>query len=140
MKIYQSKYGQLPGTTLDRAFRAAHKYHDTIKNRNPRRRPYVRSRYFKKDKIFLTLFWGHLVEKNRKEQLRRVRLYKAAIDLVRNTVQNPITIQDSTQADIMLHRFYGVTRDGVNFCVQVKQNQRSGRKDLMSAFPVGDKK
>lgn len=34
----------------------------------------------------------------------------------------------------MLHRFYGVTKDGVYFCVQVKEDKRTSRKDLMSVF------
>ena len=34
----------------------------------------------------------------------------------------------------MLHRFYGVTKDGVYFCVQVKEDKRTGRKDFMSVF------
>jgi len=34
-----------------------------------------------------------------------------------------------------LHRFYGVSKDGLDFCVQVRHAQESGRKDFMSVFP-----
>lgn len=140
MKIYQSKYNQLPGTTLKRVLHAAHRHHDLVKSRNPRRRPYVRSKYFKGDKVFITLYWSHLTQKNRKEQQRRARLYRVALDLIRNTTQDPLTIIDVTKADILLHRFYGITANGVPFCVQIKQNHQSSRKDLISAFPVNHNK
>lgn len=138
--MYQSKYNQLPGTTLARALRSAHKCHDAIKRRNPRRRPYVRAKYFKNDKVFLTLYWSHLLQKDRKEQLRRARLYKAALDLIRNTSCTPSVTIDAAKSDIYLYRFYGITKDGVDFCVQIKQNHESGRKDLISTFPVNHKK
>lgn len=100
----------------------------------------MRARYFKNDKVFLTIYWSHLVQKDRKEQLRRVRLYKAALDLIRNTSYKPLTIIDVTKSDILLHRFYGLTKDGVKFCVQIKQNHQSGRKDFISAFPLENNK
>lgn len=140
MKIYQSKYNQLPGSSLHKAYRAAHRYHNLVKSHHPRRRPYVRSRYFKKDKVFVTVYWSHAAQKNRKEQLRRIRLYKCALDLIRNTMFDPLTIIDPAKEEMLLHRFYGRTQDGLEFCVQIKQNQRSGRKDFVSAFPVNHKK
>lgn len=33
-----------------------------------------------------------------------------------------------------MHRFYGITKDGHEFCVQIKQNKRTGRKDFISVF------
>lgn len=40
----------------------------------------------------------------------------------------------------MLHRFYGKTKDGQTFCVQVKEDKRSNRKDFMSVFDIKSKK
>jgi len=100
----------------------------------------VRSKYFKKDKIFLTLYWSHLVQKDRKEELRRARLYKAALDVIRNTTHDPLVAVDTAGHGIYLYRFYGLTKDNVEFCIQIKQNHQSGRKDLISAFPLKHKK
>jgi len=79
-------------------------------------------------------FWGHLMQKNRKDRFTRLKFYKAAIDLLRNTRFEPETIFDKKDLSCLLHRFYGVTKDGKAFCVQVKQNKRSGRKDFISVF------
>ena len=35
---------------------------------------------------------------------------------------------------MLLYRFYGVTKDGNYFCVQVKEDKRTKRKDFMSVF------
>ena len=43
-------------------------------------------------------------------------------------------IFDNKDLSCLLHRFYGVTKDGKEFCVQVKQNKRSGRKDFILGF------
>ncbi len=37
--------------------------------------------------------------------------------------------------NVSLHRFYGQTKSGELFCVQIKQDKRTGRKDFMSVFP-----
>jgi hypothetical protein len=83
----------------------------------------------------MTIFWDHLMQKHRKERMKRLKLYKAAIDLLRNSTLAPDTIFSESEKDTMLHRFYGKTNDGIDFCVQVKENKRSGRKDFMSVFP-----
>jgi hypothetical protein len=133
MKVYTSKALLLSGSSYDEALKAVRKEHKKIENMT-KRQPYVRSTYFNKDKIFISVFWTHLMQKHRKEQMKRLKLYNAAIDLLRNSRCEPETIFKKDDLGILLHRFYGVSKDGVEFCVQVKQNKRTGRKDFMSVF------
>lgn len=136
MPVYKSKYSQLPGSSYVEAFAAARREYRLIQKRTPRRQPYVRSRYFTKDKIFLNEFWKHLEQKTRLDKFRRIKLYLCALDLLRNITDTPETIFDNKNRNIMLHRFIGVTKDGERFCVQIKENKRSNRKDFMSVFPA----
>lgn len=130
---YVSKKPVLPGTSYDEVLTHARKEYKKIENLS-KRQPYVRSKYFAKDKIFLSTFWTHIMQKDRKVRTKRLELFDAAIDLLRNTHEAPETIFKKDDLSILLHRFYGVTRDGVEFCVQVKQEKRTGRKDFMSVF------
>ncbi|MEK7561768.1 MAG: hypothetical protein AAB541_02805 [Patescibacteria group bacterium] len=138
-KIFKSKYSTLPGSNHDEVIRRAHREHNAIKRRT-KRQPYVRSRYFNKDKIFLNIFWNHLVQKRRGEQTARAKLYLCAIDLLRNTPHDPESIFSYERPNEILHRFFGNTSDGIMFYVQVRQNKKTGRKDFMSVFPAKVKK
>lgn len=131
--VYISKKPVLTGTSYEEVLAIARKEYKKIENLT-KRQPYIRSQYFSRDKIFLSIFWTHLMQKDRKVRVKRLELFNAAIDLMRNTREAPETIFKKDDLSVMLHRFYGVTRDGVEFCVQVKQDKRSGRKDFMSVF------
>lgn len=133
MQQFQSRNNLLPGSSYDEVVARARKEFNTIR-RITKRQPYVRSKYFRSDKIFVTLFWDHIMQKHRKERMKRLKFYSAAIDLLRNTTSSSDMIFDAKNLDIMLHRFYGKTKDGYEFCVQVKEDKRSGRKDFMSVF------
>lgn len=139
MKYYQSKYDLLPGSSYDEVVAYARKEFNTIRKLT-KRQPYVRSKYFRGDKIFVTIFWDHLMQKHRGNRMRRLKFYKAAIDLLRNSTQTPDTIFSRSDMNTMLHRFYGKTKDGQTFCVQVKEDKRSNRKDFMSVFDIKSKK
>lgn len=131
--MFHSKQSLLAGSSYTEVVKYARKEFNTIR-KITKRQPYVRSKYFRGDKIFITIFWDHLMQKNRKERTKRLKLYSAAIDLLRNSTEAPETIFDNTNRDVLLHRFYGKTSDGIEFCVQVKEDKRSGRKDFMSVF------
>lgn len=135
MRTYRSKYGLLPGSTYDEVVAAARKEFNIVR-RLTKRQPYVKSRYFKGDKVFITIFWDHLMQKHPKERRKRLKLYKVALDLIRNTTLHPErSIADKTQpGNTIYSRFYGVTKTGDYFCVQIKVNVQTGRKDFMSVF------
>lgn len=70
------------------------------------------------------------------QALLQSRSESLQIDLLRNTTYDSVNVFDSTNPQIILHRFAGETKSGIKFYVQVKQNKRTGRKDFMSVFPV----
>lgn len=133
MTVYQSKYGLLPGSSYNEVVVHARKEFNTIR-KITKRQPYVRSKYFRGDKIFVTVFWDHVMQKHPKERRKRLKFYNAAIDLLRNSTLSSESIYSEVNRDIALHRFYGITADKHEFCVQVKEDKRSGRKDFMSVF------
>lgn len=135
-ELYKSKLGKLPGSSHGEVLRLARQEYHSIQKRTPRRQAYVRSHYFKRDKVFVNQFWDHLKQKRGGDQLRRLKLYSCAIDLIRNTSCSPDTIFNRDDMNISLHRFYGITKDGEAFSVQIKQDKRTGRKDFMSVFPA----
>ncbi len=135
MNNFKSKYGLLAGTDYDEVMHVARREYKTIQNRNPRRQPYIRSKYFNGDKVFVNIFWNHLAQKRKGEQIKRAKLLACAVDLLRNTSSPPDTIFNKANLNETLHRFTGHTKDGVTFYVQVRQNKRTDRKDFMSVFP-----
>ncbi len=140
MGVYPSKHNQFSGTTYDEVIKYARKEYHRIQKKTPRRVTYVKSRYFTKDKIFINNFWDHMDQKSPKERTKRLKLYACAIDLLRNNTDAPDTIYANVDKNIGLHRFYGRTRAGKYFCVQVKENKRTGRKDFISVFPINKPK
>jgi hypothetical protein len=139
MQSYQSKYSPIAGTSHGEVMRAARAEFHKAQKRTPRRETYVRCRYFSKDKIFINTFWDHLKQKSPGDQLRRLKYYICGLDLVRNTANSPESIFSKSEGDYVLHRFYGLAKSGQPFCVQIKENKRTGRKDFMSVFPVSPK-
>lgn len=139
MNVYKTRYGKLPGSSYDEVAPLARKEFQRIK-RLTKRQPYVRSAYFARDKIFLSLFWEHLAQKHRGDRTSRLKLYLCAIELLRHSKHAPDTIFSAGNLHTMLHRFTGETNEGEQFYVQVKEDKRTGRKDFMSVFPKGKRK
>jgi hypothetical protein len=139
MRVYKSKYARLPGSSYDEVAPLARKEFSRVKKLT-KRQPYVRSSYFAKDKVFLSLFWEHLAQKHRGDRASRLKLYLCALDLLRHTKHAPDTLFSKDNLNVMLHRFAGETKDGQPFCVQVKEDKRTGRKDFVSVFPKGRRK
>lgn len=135
LKIYQSKYGKIAGTSHASVIKAARYEYHKIQKGTPRRQANMRSKYFKQDKIFINQFWEHLKQKHPGDQLRRAKLFLCAIDLIRNTTTSLDTIYSYKNMNISLHRFYGLTKNGQHFTVQIRENKRTNRKDFMSVFP-----
>lgn len=134
MKVYQSKYRKLSGTSYNELERKVRALHNDAARRT-KRSAYIRSSYFKKDKIFLSLFWGHLNQKPRRDRKRRLQYYQCALDLLRNSLHEPETKPNPNGKHELVHRFAGTTKDGELFYVQVKEDKRSDNKHFMSVFP-----
>lgn len=135
MKIYQTKTRRLSGTNFHEVHEKARNFYKQIKKRT-KRRPYVRSVYFKRDKIFLELFWKHLYEKqNWRDRMRRLKYFLCAIELIQKSRLEPISKENPNKNSEIFHRFIGVTPDGDQFCIQIKENKRTDQKLLISIFP-----
>jgi hypothetical protein len=116
MKVYKSKYDVLAGTDYSEVTKNARKEYVKVQHLT-KRQPYVRSSYFGKDKVFINIFWNHLAQKRKGEQIVRARLLLAAFDLLRSTAHDPQTIFDSADPQLLLHRFAGETKSGIKFYV-----------------------
>lgn len=135
MKAYRTKAKKLPGTDFHEVRKKADTVYNEIRKRT-KRRVYVRSAYFKKDKIFIDLFWTHLFEKkNWEDRTRRLRYFPVAIELIRHSRFDPSSTENRNRRSEMLHRFAGITGDDELFYVQIKEEKSSGQKFLVSVFP-----
>lgn len=124
----------LPGTNYREVLKAARDFYSYIKKKT-KRRPYVRSAYFSKDKVFLELFWQHLQDKlNHRDKARRLRLFPAAVELIEKSMGAPDLRLNPNRKTETLYRFRGKLIDGSHFIVQIKEDPK-GHKWLMSVFP-----
>lgn len=136
MKIYQTKIRKLTGTDFREVYWKACGFYRQIKKRT-KRRPYIRSIYFKKDKIFLELFWQHLFEKpNWRDRTRRLKYFPCAIELIQKSRFQPISKENPNKRSEILHRFTGITPNGYLFRIQIKEDKRTNQKWLISVYPT----
>jgi len=135
VEIYKTKAKKLSGTDYREIRRNALASYELIRKRT-KRRPYVRSAYFNKEKIFLGLFWGHLYEKNYRDQRRRMKLFNCAIELIQKSRINPVSKVNVDKPRETLHRLSGLTPDNELFFVQIKEDRIKKQKWLTSIFPV----
>jgi len=126
---YQSKYNKLSGSSYREVEAQVRKLYYEL-SKKTKRKPYIRSKYFSNNKIFLDYYWAHLNQKSRRERLRRLPYYKCGLDLLINTKLSP-EVKTGSQS---MFRFYGKTADNKPLCVQVKQSNRN-QKHLISIFP-----
>ena len=132
MKCYQTKNCKLSGSSYGEVYKKAWEIYLQEKKKS-KRRAYIRSAYFKRDKIFLDIFWSHLRQKYRFERKRRLKFYKCAIEVMRYSTITPETKQNPNNPNELLHRFFARTSEEI-FIVQIKENKRTNRKDFISVF------
>lgn len=134
MKAYRTKSGKLPGTRYAEVYKKAFQLYKPIKAKT-KRRPYVRSAYFKKEKIFLESFWQHARQKNPRDRMRRLKFFNCALELIKNSRYEPTSDINRKKRIEILHKFGGITKEGELFYVQIKENKKTGAKYFMSCFP-----
>lgn len=135
MRVYKTRVNKLSGTKFHEVRKKAFQIYLTIKKRS-KRKPHIRSNYFKKQKIFLDLFWTHLFEKkNFVDLMRRIKFYPCALELLQKSTIEPSSKQNPNKPGESLHRFLGITPQRELFCVQVKENKKNNKKWLLSIFP-----
>lgn len=130
---YQTKTGKIAGTSYKEVWRKAQITYSQIKRRT-KRRPYIRSAYFNKQKIFFDYFWAHLAQKGWKQRTDRLKYLPPALELIRKSRNKPSIRVNPNNKNELLYRFAGLTKDKELFFVQIKENVRTDRKYLMSVF------
>jgi len=136
MKAYKTKTKKSAGTSYPEIRKKAFGLYKKIKHKS-KRKPYIKSVYFKKDKIFLDLFWSHLFkEKNYWDQMRRMKFFACGIELIRKSNIEPISKENPNKYGEILHRFAGASRDNELFFVQIKEDKKTSKKWLISIFPI----
>ncbi len=135
MQVYRCKAKKFSGSDFHEVRERAFGLYTEIKKKT-KRRPYIRSAYFNKSKIFLDLFWHHLFEKeNWRDRMRRMKYFGCAVELIQKTRFEPVTKENPNKTGEILHRFYGLTSDNELFYVQIKEDKRKDQRFLISVFP-----
>lgn len=136
MQIYKAKAKKIHGTEFREVHRPAFNLYTKIKKKS-KRRTYIRSAFFNKEKVFLDLYWHHLFEKlNWRDRVRRLKYFGCALELIKNSRCNPNITKNPNVPNEMLYRFYGASADNELFCVQIKENLKKKQKFLISVYPA----
>ncbi len=132
-EFYKCKQETIRGENYAEIVRKARRiYHDL--SRQTRRDPFIRSPHFNKEKVFLNSFWDHLNTKRQKDRKRRLKFYGCAIELIeRNRLRPGAPFKSKTE---QLFRFKGISADGQQFIVQIREELKTGRKYFTSVFPL----
>jgi len=133
---YSTKVKRLPGSNYKETRKNVKIIFKQIKSKT-KRRPYIRSTYFDKQKIFFDFFWRHLLEKSLKQRVGRLKFFPCAIDLIRNSRIASTSKENVDNKSEILHRFVGQTKNKEIFFVQIKEDKKTGKKYFMSCFPLG---
>ncbi len=130
MQYYQTTSRKISGSNFNELRKKAERVFNEIKSRT-KRKPYIRSAYFDKSKIFLDYFWEHFYSKNLGDRRRRIVFYIAALELIQNSHFVPQSKESPNNKNVIFHRFTGKTKDGYGFIIQIKEDKRSGQKYLI---------
>lgn len=134
-QAYQTKCKKLAGTDFKEVNKKAFGLYKKIKKQS-KRRPYIRSAYFRKTKIFLGAFWQHTYDKKHYiEQFMRLKFFPCGLELIKFTKHEPESKENPNKRSEILHRFKGITSENEFFFVQIKENKSTGEKFLISIFP-----
>src|SRR3989339_564619 len=91
MALYKTKTGIISGSSYEEVRRCALVVYNNIRKRT-KRKPYIRSAYFQRQKIFFDFFWIHLWQSGGyKERVRRLKYFQSAIEVLKHTRNEPIS-------------------------------------------------
>lgn len=132
--VYKTKFNKHSGTSYKEVKKLAIDVFRSIKVKS-KRTPHIRSKYFQGEKIFLNVFWSHIYDKREKDRTRRLKFYKCAIELIKNSTYQPSSKLNVNNKAEVLHRFTGITSQNELFYVQIKENINTKKKYFISVFP-----
>jgi hypothetical protein len=135
MVEFHTKSKAFSGTTYSELAKKARTHYKKVTS-NTKRRPYIRSKFFNKQRKFLELYWVHLSDKKSfSEKVKRLRYFACGIELIKKSHCDPISKENPNNTREIVHRFIGIDSEKKRFCVQIKEEKNSGEKWLMSIFP-----
>lgn len=67
-------------------------------------------------------------------EMKRIKFFPCALELIRKSRNKPSIKQNPNNKNEKLYRFYGLTKEKEEFCVQIKENTKTRKKYLMSIF------
>ena len=129
----QTKYKKVSGTSLGEVKKNVFRFYKKEVKSKTKRRPYIRSAYFNKEKIFFDYYWDHLWKKPPKERMNRLKYFKAMIEVVRKSQNKPSIKDNPNKKTEVLYRFAGLTVNKEIFFVQIKEDKKT-KKYIMSCF------
>jgi len=133
---YQAKSKKVAGTNLGEVYENASRIYREIASRT-KRRPYIRSLYFNKEKVFFDYFWDHLRQKSPKVRFERLQYFRVACELLKNSRNKPIIKPNPNKPKETFYKFAGLTANKEIFFVQIKEKKGKKGKYFMSCFPPG---
>lgn len=131
---YKNKESETSGSNSGEVYKNAFRIFHEIEKKT-RRKPYVRSAYFNKEKVLFDYFWSHLKQKSPKKRYKRLKFFRPTIDLIKNSRNNPSIKENPKNKREVFYRFAGQTKSKL-YIVQIKENKISKNKHLMSCFPI----
>ena len=136
VRCYQARSNKLAGSNYREVYKEAYLLYKSIKKLT-KRKPYIRSAYFNKEKIFFDYFWDHLQQKRWRDRTRRLKLFSCALELIKKSQIPPSSKDNVDRKNEILHRFAGITKDRERFFVQIKEFKNGKKKKyLISCFPL----
>ncbi len=135
IKAYRCKTAPLSGHRFVDIMPQARRVFRTLQKQT-KRRPYVRSEYFHKDKIFFDFFWQHMQQKLPSDRARRLIYFPCALEVLRNSRHDPETYIDIRSPGIIKHRFVGITPGGQRFGVVIHEDRKTNKKQLLTIYAL----
>lgn len=130
MGVYHTKCEALSGTSWKETHAAAKDAHKSYIG-SARRRAYIRSPLFQRDKVFIDTYWRTLGTRNFRDRQRRLSFLPCGLELIKHA---HFSKQEVVESKRRYYHFDGVTPAGKSFSVHIKEDG-AGRRYLMSVFP-----
>lgn len=65
-----------------------------------------------------------------------MKFFACAIELIKKSKHEPVSKENPNKSGEILHRFAGSAKNDELFFVQIKEDKQTGKKFLISVFPV----
>lgn len=136
LKTFKVKETPLSGSSYNEVCKKSRNLFGIAKGKS-KRKFYIRSAYFKKQKVFFDYFWPHLLEKRQADRMRRLKFLPCAFELISGSTYQPEeTVNEENGKRETLYRFYGRTSDNKQFVVQMKKSGSKNTLQCISVFPI----